>query len=53
MVASKMVLTWPAKVEPPRHFEALANQSMACCFCALVQPVSMTRSEYIKSICPG
>ena len=40
-------------VEPPRHADALANQSMACCFCAAVHPVSIVLSEYIRSIWPG
>ena len=53
MVASKMLLTWPANVEPPRHFDAFANQSMTCCFSALVQPASTILSEYIRSIWPG
>ena len=47
MVASKMLFKCPANVDPPRHLVLFANQSMSCCFCALVQPVLTILSAYM------
>ena len=42
-----MLFKWPANVEPPRHFVLFANQSMTCCFSALVQPLLTILSAYM------